>query len=97
MSSFAALVAFLAVNIVLIVLRYKLPHHPRPFRAPGAIGQLPVLPVLAIASIALLLVHFEWRIYVAGGIALALSVAAFLARHWLRRGQHWLRARRQAR
>jgi amino acid transporter len=97
MSSFAALVAFLAVNVVLIVLRYKLPHHPRPFRAPGAIGRLPVLPVLAIASIALLLIHFEWRIYLAGGIALALSVLAFLARHWLRRGGRWLRARQRPR
>jgi APA family basic amino acid/polyamine antiporter len=89
--------AFLAVNAVLIVLRYKLPHHPRPFRAPGAIGRLPVLPVLAIASIALLLIHFEWRIYLAGGIALALSVVVFLARHGLRHGGRWLRARRQAR
>jgi amino acid transporter len=97
MSSFAALLAFLAVNVVLIVLRYKLPHHPRPFRAPGAIGRLPVLPVLAIASIALLLIHFEWRIYLAGGIALALSVVVFLARHGLRRGGRWLRARRPAR
>jgi basic amino acid/polyamine antiporter, APA family len=97
MSSFAALVAFLAVNVVLIVLRYKLPHHRRPFRAPGAIGRLPVLPVLAIASIALLLIHFEWRIYLAGGIALALSVLAFLARHGLRRGGRWLRARQRPR
>ena len=45
MSSFAALVAFFAVNLALIALRYKQPHHPRPFRVPGAIGRMPVLPL----------------------------------------------------
>jgi amino acid transporter len=85
MSSFAALIAFFAVNVVLIVLRYRMPGHKRPFRVPFAIGRLPVLPVLAIASIILLLVHFEWRIYAAGGIALAASALAFGARQWFRR------------
>jgi APA family basic amino acid/polyamine antiporter len=85
MSSFAALLAFLSVNVVLIVLRYRMPDHPRPFRVPLAIGRLPMLPLAAIVSIALLLVHFEWRIYAAGGVALALSAAAFAARRGLRR------------
>ena len=84
MSSFAALVAFFAVNLVLIVLRYRLPGHKRPFRVPGSIGWLPVLPVLAIASIFFLLVHFEWQIYVAGAIALAASALAFGARQGFR-------------
>ena len=85
MSSFAALVAFFAVNVALIVLRYRLPGHARPFRVPLAVGRLPVLPVLAIASIVLLLIHFEWRIYVAGGVALAASALAFGVRQWSRR------------
>jgi APA family basic amino acid/polyamine antiporter len=84
MSSFAALMAFLAVNLVLIVLRYRQPHRYRPFRVPLAIGRMPVLPVLAIASIVVLLVHFEWRIYVAGAIALAASGLAFAVRQWHR-------------
>jgi amino acid transporter len=84
MSSFSALIAFLSVNVVLIVLRYRLPRHKRPFRVPLAIGRLPVLPVIAIASIVLLLVHFEWRIYAAGAIALAASALAFGARRWFR-------------
>lgn len=84
MSSFAALVAFFAVNMVLIVLRYRMPGHNRPFRVPLAIGRLPVLPVLAIASIVLLLIHFEWQIYVAGGLALAASALAFGVRQWSR-------------
>lgn len=85
MSSFAALVAFFAVNLALIVLRYRMPAHRRPFRVPLAIGKLPVLPVLALASIMLLLAHFEWRIYAAGAAALALSALAYAARQWSRR------------
>jgi amino acid transporter len=87
MSSFAALVAFFAVNLVLIVLRYRMPSHRRPFRVPLAIGWLPVLPVLAIISIVTLLIHFEWQIYVAGGIALAVSALAFGVRQGFRRAR----------
>ena len=83
-SSFAALVAFVAVNVVLIALRYKHPHHPRPFRVPGAIGRMPVLPLAAIVSILVLLVHFDWQIYLAGGIALGLTALAFLVRQLAR-------------
>jgi len=84
MSSFAALVAFVAVNVVLIALRFRLPEHHRPFRVPLSIGRLPVLPVIAIASIALLLTYFDWQIYVAGAIALALSALTYFARQWFR-------------
>jgi basic amino acid/polyamine antiporter, APA family len=85
MSSFAALVAFLAVNVALIALRYRMPEHRRPFRVPFAVGRLPVLPVLALASIVLLLTHFDWQIYVAGIAALALSAIAYAVRQWSRR------------
>ncbi len=85
LSSFAALLAFLSVNVVLIALRFRLPDHKRPFRVPGTIGRLPVFPVLAILSIALLLVHFEWRIYAAGGLALGFSAIAYAVRQWFRR------------
>jgi amino acid transporter len=85
LSSFAALIAFFAVNVVLVVLRYRMPGHKRPFRVPLAIGRLPVLPVIAMASIVLLLAHFEWKIYAAGCIALAASALAFGIRQWLRR------------
>lgn len=80
LSSFAALLAFFAVNVALIALRYRHPDHKRPFRVPLNIGRLPVLPVLAIASILLLLGYFDWKIYLAGGVAVALSVGAYLLR-----------------
>ena len=85
LSSFAALLAFFAVNVALIALRYRHPDHKRPFRVPLNIGRLPVLPVLAIASILVLLAYFDWKIYVAGAVAVALTGVAYLARNVLRR------------
>jgi APA family basic amino acid/polyamine antiporter len=84
LSSFAAVLAFLAVNLTLIVLRFRRPDQPRPFRVPLAIGRLPVLPVLGIAALGLLLVHFERVVYVAGLVAMVLAAAAFLVRKWRR-------------
>ena len=84
-SSFAALLAFLAVNLALIILRYRLPLLPRPFRVPLTIGWMPILPLVAIASICLLLANFDWEIYVAGVGALLLSGLAFLMRKRWRR------------
>jgi amino acid transporter len=83
MSSFAALIAFLSVNVVLIVLRYREPGLRRPFRAPLAVGRMPIVPLAAIGAIILLLVHFEWRIYAAGAVAIIASGIAFLARRAL--------------
>jgi Kef-type K+ transport system membrane component KefB len=45
---------------------------------------MPVLPLAAIVSILVLLVHFDWQIYLAGGIALGLTAIAFLVRQWAR-------------
>lgn len=42
-------VVFVAVNLAAIVLRFRTPDAPRPFRAPLSVGKLPVTPVLAIA------------------------------------------------
>jgi basic amino acid/polyamine antiporter, APA family len=80
LSSFVALLAFLAVNLTLIVLRFRLPQHRRPFRVPFSIGRLPVLPLLAIASIFVLLLSFDHQVYVAGGIILAVITVGFRLR-----------------
>ena len=82
LSSFAALLAFLAVNIGLIALRYELPDHHRPFRVPLSIGRLPLIPLAAIGAILVLLVYFDWKIYVAGAVAFAVSGIALGIRHW---------------
>lgn len=82
LSSFSALLAFLAVNAALIILRYRDAGRPRPFRVPFSIGRMPLLPVFAIASIFALIVHFETEIYVGGAVAILLSAAAFAFRRW---------------
>jgi hypothetical protein len=48
---------------------------------------MPLLPLAAIASILLLIVHFEYTIYIGGAVAVALSAVAFALRPW------WMRAR----
>lgn len=83
LSSFAAVLAFLAVNVALIGLRYRMPAHPRPFRVPFAIGKLPVPPLLAIGLLCVLLVHFEKEVYLAGAIALVLAIVALGLRRFL--------------
>jgi amino acid transporter len=80
LSSFSALLAFLAVNFSLIVLRYRLPHHTRPFRVPLSIGRLPLLPIAAILSIVLLLANFERQIYLIGTVALCVTVVIYVLR-----------------
>ena len=84
LSSFSALLAFMAVNLALVVLRYRLPNHGRPFRVPLSIGRLPLLPVAAMISIVVLLVHFDWQIYLAGVAALVFTGVAFIARQAFR-------------
>jgi len=80
LSSLTALLAFLAVNIALIILRYRLPDHDRPFRVPFAVGRMPIIPVVAILSICLLMVNFDWEIYLAGGGVILLSGLAYVVR-----------------
>jgi basic amino acid/polyamine antiporter, APA family len=80
LSSFVALLAFLVVNLTLIVLRVRLPEHPRPFRVPFRIGWLPLLPVLAMMSILLLLANFDPQVYLVGAVILGLICIGFLWR-----------------
>lgn len=76
LSSFVALLAFLAVNLTLVVLRFRLPDHERPFRVPLSLGRLPVIPLLAMATIIVLLVSFDTLVYgVGAGIMAAIGIA----------------------
>lgn len=82
LSSFAALIAFMAVNFALIILRYRLPNHPRPFLVPWSIGRMPILPVAAILSIVLLLVSFDQSVLVASTLIFLIALS-FLTRRYL--------------
>lgn len=70
-SSFAALIAFILVNAAVIVLRRSKPKLERPFRAPLALGGVPVLPVLAGLCAALLLARLPWQALAIGAGTLA--------------------------
>lgn len=86
-SSFSALLAFLAVNATLIILRYRAPDHHRPFRVPFSAGRMPLLPVAAIALIGLLLGLFERGIYIAGAFAMLGAAAIYGLQRLLERGK----------
>ena len=83
LSSFAALLAFLAVNLALIVIRFRMPELPRPFRVLFAIGRMPLPPLAATASICVLLANFDQDIYFIGIGLLLLSALAYLMRRRL--------------
>jgi APA family basic amino acid/polyamine antiporter len=75
-SNFAVFVAFAAVSLSLIALRYRRPEVPRPFRVPVSIGRLPLIPVFAIGSVAFMMTNLGREPLLVGG---ALLVSGLLA------------------
>ncbi|QED37183.1 amino acid permease [Antarcticibacterium arcticum] len=82
MSSLGALLVFIAVNIALIVLRFKSPEEKRPFKVPLSIGKMPILPILAILISLALVIQYEWQVYAAfaGAIVVGVVLDYFLDR-----------------
>ena len=80
MSSLGALLVFIAVNIALIVLRYKAPNIERPFKVPLSIGRFPILPIFAILISLILVVQYDWQVYAAfaGAIVVGIILDYFL-------------------
>ncbi|PVW13722.1 APC family permease [Marixanthomonas spongiae] len=80
MSSLGALLVFVAVNVALIVLRFKSPDKEKPFKVPLSIGKVPVLPILAILISLSLIVQYEWQVYAAfvGAIIVGVILDYFL-------------------
>ena len=76
-SALGALMVFALVNLSVIILRYKKPDLKRPFRTPLAIGKFPILPACGILVSLLLAIQFEWMVYLAFGIAMAIGVIAY--------------------
>ena len=71
---------FVAVNIALIVLRFKEPTQNRPFRVPLSIGKVPVLPILAILVSLTLIIQYDGLVYAAfvGAIIVGIILDYFL-------------------
>ncbi len=71
-SSFATMIAFIAVHVALITLRIQAPSQERPFRIPLSIKNIPILPVLGGALTILLLFQFDETVYIIGGVFLSI-------------------------
>lgn len=65
MSSLGALLVFIAVNVSLIILRFKAPEQKRPFKVPVVIGKVPLMPIFAIVISASLVFQYDWEVYAA--------------------------------
>lgn len=83
LSSLATMSAFSLVNIALIVLRFRQPATPRPFRTPLSLRGWPLLPVCGVFICIFLLLQFEASVYQIGGGFLVL----ILISQWVRRRQ----------
>lgn len=65
-TDFAVYGIFIAVNVSLIVLRFRAQDVPRTFVTPFRVGRVPVLPVLGIATVLLMIGNLEWRAWLIG-------------------------------
>jgi APA family basic amino acid/polyamine antiporter len=74
-ANFAIVLGFAAVNVSLIVLRFRQPDTERPFRVPLAIGRAPVLPVLALGGAVFMIANLD-RDAILLGLGLVVAGAA---------------------
>jgi APA family basic amino acid/polyamine antiporter len=78
-ANFAIVLGFAAVNVSLIVLRFRQPGAERPFRVPFAIGQVPVLPVLALGGALFMIANLDLEAILLGlGLAVAGTIVVLL-------------------
>jgi APA family basic amino acid/polyamine antiporter len=81
-ANFTLYITFVVINAAVILLRYRMPDRPRPFRVPLSIGPLPVLPVLGILTCVLFLFQLDAKVLLIGG---GILLAAFLAGAFLQK------------
>jgi APA family basic amino acid/polyamine antiporter len=62
----AVYLVFIAVNLAVVVLRFRVPEQPRPFRSPLAIGRLPVLPVGGLVAVLVMIPALRWEALLLG-------------------------------
>ncbi len=81
-ASLAALLAFIIVNISVIVLRYTKPGTKRAFKIPLSIGKFPILPLIASILTGLFVItsFLDWIIWVTTSIVIAIGFILYLAK-----------------
>ena len=57
----AVYLVFIAVNVAVVLLRFRLPDHPRPFRTPGSIRRVPVLPIFGLIAVLVMIPALRWE------------------------------------
>lgn len=75
-TDFSVYLVFVAVNVSVIVLRWRRPAIARPIRSPLALGRVPLLPLVGLASVGLLLPALDREALVVG-TAVCLAGMAF--------------------
>jgi basic amino acid/polyamine antiporter, APA family len=85
-TDFAVYLVFVAVNVAVVVLRFRRPELPRPFRTPGSIGKVPILPILGLMAVLVMLPSLRVDALLLGGgiCAIGLVVDRVIARSQLR-------------
>lgn len=73
LTNIGTLFAFVLVNIGIIILRYKEPDRPRPFKTP----LVPLIPILGILSNLYLMISLPWVTWVRFGIWLFLGLSIY--------------------
>lgn len=82
-TDFAVYAIFIAVNLSLIVLRFRAPDAPRTVRIPLSIGRVPVTPVLGTITVLVMMIYLDASAWVLGFAALAAGVGVWLIRRSL--------------
>jgi APA family basic amino acid/polyamine antiporter len=79
-TNFTLFITFIVINAAVIILRYRSPSIPRPFRIPCSIGRLPLVPVAGIAFCIFLLAVQDLAVLTLGlvltGVGVVLMVIA---------------------
>jgi APA family basic amino acid/polyamine antiporter len=82
----AVYVIFVVVNLSVIMLRRLHPDAQRPFRTPGAIGNVPLIPIAAIATVVLMFGSIDAGAWIVGTAVLALGMVVWAIRRRAREG-----------
>ncbi len=73
----AVYLVFVAVNVAVVVLRFRSPERARPFRVPLSIGRVPVLPVLGLVAVLVMIPALRWEAIALGAVLCGLGVGAY--------------------
>lgn len=77
-TDFAVYLVFVAVNLTVVVLRWRAPNRERPIRSPLSIRRVPILPLAGLASVGLLLPALDADALAVGSAVCAVGLAAGL-------------------